>query len=1011
MTKRRKTGSSRSPRTHRVPPIVESLEPRLLLSTGLIPCIDLVEADNRGLVVMHVTADLVAGSVDNQSVQLLGRGADGILGTDDDNVLNATVSYDAATREIRIEADALEADTAYGIRVDGDSIRDTGGRRLDAEFNGPGLATGNGIEGGTLLIYTESTAGNPIARVTTNLGAIDIELFRDQTPLTVANFMVYANRGVWDRSFFHRLVNDFVIQGGGFFAEPGFQRIPQDPAVQNEPGISNLRGTVAMAKLGGNPNSATNEWFFNLNDNSSNLDNQNGGFTVFAEIVNAQGFEILDLLTLNRDIVNASSQNGAFNEVPVLDAGDVVNNQITPEDLLKIERVATLVGLTATPFESLEVAATAVVSNPRAGVGVRLYALDAGTNEDLAGMLKVKFGAGRSIESITIREGASVGRLAIEISGATSVGVLKDARPDSHDLAFIVSSAHIGQINLRGSVLGMDINDVVLPGGTQLEDDIDGDGKLDDAVAIYIPSGFVDTLRVRGDLSGDVIATGGARSLRVDGLVKTTEFRVGNSASPEGNYLSARFNRVDQTSLLSDDPIRTLRAAEWENSTPEAWMVRAPMIVDLQTKGGRGLDGDFNVSLNLNGAGLGGFGVLGRARIAGDINNATWDATAGVGQIRVGGDITQWEANIAGSMASLSANRLQAASLTIGAELTKGIEAWSWNGGILDVQGQVGRLVLSGDRRADDSGDLRGVNIMINDPGAPARMDRFWVAGDVTDVDMTARSEFGSIQLDGMLRNSSIQTAGDVGFVRTGDAREGTLSINGLIGTVTVGDWVGDLFLGRTGRINVNGSFLGDFFTRHTELMVVDGDVEGQDFRFNSANQVVVKGDVINSRVWFEGSATDTSVNLFDIRGALLASQFYATENVGTIQATAMMDSAIYVGASAENPINGFPDENGAGIDQSKMLERLMVLGRSDTSVSFDNVIVAAGRIGTASVSYPEHFSSHAPKYGLAASQFGSVFTRLETGQVISVQNPRVSPPAIGAYQVRVGFDAPAVSS
>lgn len=991
-------------------PRIEALEPRLLLSAGLIPCIDLIEADNRGLVVLHVTGDLVASQVDEQSVQLLGQGADGVLGTDDDNVLAATVSYDAAARRITIEADDLDADTAYGIRVLGDDIQGTSGRRLDAEFNGAGLVTGNGTEGGTLLIYTEPTAGNPIARVTTNLGSIDIELFRDQTPLTVANFLTYANRGVWDRTFFHRLVNNFVIQGGGFFAEAGLGAIPDDPAVQNEPGISNLRGTVAMAKIGGNPNSATNEWFFNLSDNSANLDNQNGGFTVFAEIVNAQGFEVLDLLTVNRDIVSATSQGGAFGEVPVLDGDAIVNNQVTPADLLRITRVASLVGLTATPFDSLEVAATAVVSNARAGVGVRLYALDGGTNESLAGMLQVSFGEGRNIESITIREGASVGRLAIEISGATSVRMLRDLRAGSNDLAFIVSSAHIAQIDLRGSVLGLDINDVVLPGGTQLADDIDGDGELDDAVAIYIPSGFMDTLRVRGDLSGDVIAAGGARSLRVDGQVKTTEFRLGSDAAPEGTFVTARFNEVDQTSLLSDNPVRTIRAAEWENSSPEAWTIRAPAIVDLQISGGRGLDGDFNVSLDLNGPGLGGFGVLGRARIAGDINNSTWDAAGGIGPIQVGGDITQWDANVSGTIASLSAHRLQAMSLTIGGELTKGIAAWSWNGGVLDVDGGVGRLDLRGDARAGDQGHLKGVAITMNESGTiGVRMDRFFVAGDVEDVTMTARSQFGSIEFGGTQRDSMIQTAGSVGFIRTGNALESTLSINGVIGTVTVGDWVGDLFLGTTNRINIKGGLLGDFFARSVELMIVDEDVEAQDFRFNSANQILVRGDVINSRVWFEASSTETSVNLFEIEGSMLNTQFYATENVGTIAATAMMNSSIYVGASAEDNLSGFPSEDGSEIDQTRMLERLMVSGFRDTSLSFDNVIVAAGRIGTASISYPNHFSNHAPSYGLAALQFGSVFTRLETGEVITVQSPRVSPAPIGAYQIRVGFDAPAV--
>ncbi len=1008
-----KNRSKHSRLKHGAGPVFEALEQRLLLSTGLIPCIDLIEADNRGLVVMHVTQDLVASTVDEQSVQLLGAGLDGILGTDDDNALDSVVTYDAATREIRIQTTEVDADAGYGIRVLGDDIRGTNGNALDAEFNSLGAPTGNGVEGGTLLVYSDRNAGNQIARVTTNLGSIDIELFNDQTPLTVANFLRYANEGFYDRTFFHRIVEDFVIQGGGFFAEPGFTSIPDFPAVQNEPGISNLRGTVAMAKIGGNPNSATNEWFFNLSDNSGNLDSQNGGFTVFAEIINAEGFEVLDLLAVNRDKVNAQSQGGAFTDVPVLDSAVVAGNggQVTPEDLVRITRIASLVGLTTTPFESLEVSATTSVTNTRAGVGVRLYALDQGTDVDLEGMLRVKFGTNRNIESITIRDGASVGRLAIEITGATSIRTLRDLRAGSADLAFIVSSARISQIDLRGSVLGMNINDVVLPGGTQIPDDLDGDGTLDDAVAIYVPEGFVDRFRIRGDLTGDVLMPGGAGQVRVDGMVHTTEFRLGNEATPEGMSVSARFNTLDQASLLSDAPIRSLRAVDWQNNTQSTSSVRTPSIVDLRISGGRGVDGDFHARLDLSGVGATLLGTLGRARIAGQVNNSTWNITGDVGRVRVDGDITQWDMDVSGSLESLTAERLQIVNLDIGESIPRGVKAWSWRGGNLEVVRELGSLELTGNKRADVDGDFSGVDVTINEQGnAGARIDRFRIAGDVVDVEAEIRSAFRSIEIGGTLRDSSIQTAGDVGFIKTGDSRgDSTLSIDGVINTVTVGDWVGTLFLGKTGRIRIQGGMLGDFFVRNVSDMVVEGDVEAQDFRFNSADRVMVMGDVINSRVWFNVSTTDRSVELFDIRGEMRSSQFFADANVGIIMATAMTDSAIYVGATADNAPTGFPNENGDLIDQAIMLERLIVTGFADTSVSFDNTIVAAGQLGFVSISYPEHFLTQSPKYGLAASSIGSVFTRLETGKVIAVQSPRVSPAPIGSYQIRVGFDAPVV--
>ena len=127
-------------------------------------------------------------------------------------------------------------------------------------------------------------------RMQTDLGAIDIELFDTVAPQTVANFMNYVNDGDYDGTFFHRSIPGFVVQGGGFITNTpsgsilvdGASHIPTDPPVINEFNLSNLRGTIAMAKVGGDPDSATSEWFFNLDDNSENLDNQNGGFTVFA---------------------------------------------------------------------------------------------------------------------------------------------------------------------------------------------------------------------------------------------------------------------------------------------------------------------------------------------------------------------------------------------------------------------------------------------------------------------------------------------------------------------------------------------------------------------------------------------------------------------------------------------------------------------------------------------------------------------------------------------------------
>lgn len=123
-------------------------------------------------------------------------------------------------------------------------------------------------------------------------------------PITTANFLQYVEDKFYDGTIIHRVVPNFVIQGGGFL--PGMIQPPgiRGP-IQNEfdPRRSNVRGTVAMAKLGSDPNSATSQWFVNLADNSSNLDTQNGGFTVFANVV--EGMDVVDAIAavpLNNDV-------------------------------------------------------------------------------------------------------------------------------------------------------------------------------------------------------------------------------------------------------------------------------------------------------------------------------------------------------------------------------------------------------------------------------------------------------------------------------------------------------------------------------------------------------------------------------------------------------------------------------------------------------------------------------------------------------------------------------------
>jgi len=167
-----------------------------------------------------------------------------------------------------------------------------------------------------------------VVRFDTPLGSFEVELFPDVAPITVANFLRYVSDGDYANSFVHRSVAGFVIQGGGFAYENGAPvAIPTNPPITNEFGLSNVRGTIAMAKQAGNPNSATSQWFINLADNSAALDTQNGGYTVFGRVV-GNGMTVVDAIAA----VPTFDAGGAFTEMPLRDY--TVGSTIAPENLI-----------------------------------------------------------------------------------------------------------------------------------------------------------------------------------------------------------------------------------------------------------------------------------------------------------------------------------------------------------------------------------------------------------------------------------------------------------------------------------------------------------------------------------------------------------------------------------------------------------------------------------------------------------------------------------------------------
>lgn len=148
-------------------------------------------------------------------------------------------------------------------------------------------------------------------------------------PLTTSNLQAYLTANRYNGTFIHRSVPGFVVQGGGFNLLQSatgnqIEAVSTLPAVRNEfsAARSNLRGTIAMAKIGSDPNSATSQWFWSLADNSAILDPQNGGFTVFGRVLDGTDLSTLDAMAA-APVVNATTTLGAvFAELP-LSKGDL----------------------------------------------------------------------------------------------------------------------------------------------------------------------------------------------------------------------------------------------------------------------------------------------------------------------------------------------------------------------------------------------------------------------------------------------------------------------------------------------------------------------------------------------------------------------------------------------------------------------------------------------------------------------------------------------------------------
>jgi cyclophilin family peptidyl-prolyl cis-trans isomerase len=163
----------------------------------------------------------------------------------------------------------------------------------------------------TLLAIAAVATAVPSVDMRTSAGLIVIELDAEKAPITVDNFLKYAKAGQYDGTIFHRVIDGFMIQGGGYTPSMEEKKTGQPIANEAKNGLKNKRGTIAMAR-GSDPNSATAQFFINQKDNPF-LDypgNDGWGSAVFGRVT--QGTEVIDKIAKAR-----TDKRGAHQNVPV----------------------------------------------------------------------------------------------------------------------------------------------------------------------------------------------------------------------------------------------------------------------------------------------------------------------------------------------------------------------------------------------------------------------------------------------------------------------------------------------------------------------------------------------------------------------------------------------------------------------------------------------------------------------------------------------------------------------
>jgi cyclophilin family peptidyl-prolyl cis-trans isomerase len=424
--------------------------------------------------------------------------------------------------------------------------------------------------------FVADPANESTVEMVTSTGTVQIQTFDQEVPINAGAFLKYVKRGLYNNAIFHRSVitpTPFVLQGGGSYVNG--TDVPSLGTINSEPNgpRHNRRGTLAFARVGpengGGPDSATNEFFFNLADNSTNLDAQNGGFTVFGEVQGA-GMTVIDALS---QIANANSR--------VITSARVIPDmtyQVSSSDPSQVTASVDANGIVSLSFASGTSTATITV------IGTDLSSGSAQTTFQASAGLQISIGGSTGNKSVSYTQSDGTQTTVSMKGNGTGVLTLNGV-----SLSQTVSK---GKVAVTGEAAATSLVVTGTDAKTSLTISTKGGTGVSNLGGLTTDGAVKSISGKRVRLTGAMAVAGAASSIAL-GDITGTSLTVGGSAADKAMTLS--LGTLTNASIVAGSPIKSLKVVSAVNTDTTADNISAAGITSVSSSG------DFAATVNLSG--------------------------------------------------------------------------------------------------------------------------------------------------------------------------------------------------------------------------------------------------------------------------------------------------------------------------------------------------------------------------------------------------------------------------